>query len=82
MKDVEGFEQLTKDKNESRTEDDLSLTPTTNDSEELHENKEEDMEELKPGKDVVFLNLTKDFKELTSKLNVVDSKLKEVRFSH
>ncbi|CAN6726401.1 unnamed protein product [Malus baccata var. baccata] len=41
-----------------------------------------DTEELKPTRGAAVLNLTKDFEELKSKLNTVDSKLKEVCFSH
>ncbi|KAM1103849.1 hypothetical protein COP2_012617 [Malus domestica] len=40
-----------------------------------------DAEELKPTRGAAVLNLTKDFEELKSKLNTVDSKLKEAELT-
>jgi hypothetical protein len=41
-----------------------------------------DVEGLKPVKNDVDLNISKDFEDLKSKLNMMDSKLREVNFSH
>ncbi|XP_048320774.2 vesicle-associated protein 1-2 isoform X2 [Ziziphus jujuba] len=64
VKDVDGFE-TTKDKDEFTAAKDVEFPII------------EDVEERKPAEDAMSLNLTKDFKELKSKLNTVDSKLKE-----
>ncbi|PON88253.1 Vesicle-associated membrane-protein-associated protein [Trema orientale] len=69
VKDFEGFEP-TKDQDELRAANDMEPSLTT-----------EDVEEPEPAKDGLFLNLTKDFKEWTSKLNIVDSKLKEAELT-
>ncbi|PON80279.1 Vesicle-associated membrane-protein-associated protein [Parasponia andersonii] len=69
VKDFEGFEP-TKDQDELRAANDMKPCLTT-----------EDVEEAELTKDGLFLNLTKDFKELTSKLNIVDSKLKEAELT-
>ncbi|EXC03122.1 Vesicle-associated protein 2-2 [Morus notabilis] len=80
LKNVEGFE-LAKVKDEFRAANDAELRPTSDDSEELHPKSKENLEELKPAKDAVFLNLSKDFKDMTSKLSVVESKLKEAELT-
>lgn len=80
-KGVEGVE-LTKDKDEVRAANGVELRPTDEDLEELHTKRNDGVaEELKPAKDAVFLNLSKDFKEMTAKLSLVESKLKVVSFS-
>lgn len=40
----------------------------------------DDVEGLKSVKNVVELNITKDFEDMKSKLNTMDSKLREVSF--
>lgn len=77
--DVEGFETY-KDMDESRAVKDVEELKPAKDVVELKPANV--VEELKPAKDGVALNLTKDFEELKLKLNTVDSKLKEVSFSH
>lgn len=42
----------------------------------------DDVEGLKPVKNDVDLNISKDFEDLKSKLNMMDSKLREVSYSH
>lgn len=69
VKDVDGFE-TTKDKDEFTAAKDVEFPII------------EDVEERKPAEDAMSLNLTKDFKELKSKLNTVDSKLKEVSYAY
>lgn len=77
LKGVEGVE-LTKDKDEVRAANGVELRPTDEDLEELHTKRKDGVaEELKPAKDAVFPNLSKDFKEMTAKLSLVESKLKE-----
>ena len=68
IKEFEGFEP-TMDQDELRAGNEMEARPAT-----------ENVEEPKPAKDGLLLNLNKDFKDLTSKLNTVDSKLKEVSF--
>ncbi|KAH7513274.1 hypothetical protein FEM48_Zijuj12G0182800 [Ziziphus jujuba var. spinosa] len=68
VKDVDGFE-TTKDKDEFAAAKDVEFPII------------EDVEERKPAEDAMSLNLTKDFKELKSKLNTVDSKLKEAELT-
>jgi hypothetical protein len=42
----------------------------------------DNVEGLKPVKNDVDLNISKDFEDLKSKLNMMDSKLREVSYSH
>lgn len=66
---MEGLES-TDGLNRSKAAKDAEPKPTIN-----------DVQEQEPAKDIVVLNLTKEFEELTTKLNKSDSKMKEVSFS-
>ncbi|KAJ0092337.1 hypothetical protein Patl1_25564 [Pistacia atlantica] len=68
-KDVQGLE-MGKDNNAWRSAEDVPSRPV------------KVVEELKPEKDILELKLAKDFEELKSKLNLADSRLREVCFFH
>ncbi|XP_068326967.1 vesicle-associated protein 2-2-like isoform X2 [Pyrus communis] len=78
-KDVEEELKPAKDLKDLKPAKDMEESKPAKDMEESKPAK--DLEELEPARGAAKLNLTRDFEELKSKLNTVDSKLKEAELT-